>query len=240
VTSRSEQFLLSEVPLFEGLELRGRLMSLGREDFRAVVRSRDRGARELRRRLIALACSRLRERHRALAATLEGGPLQAMPGRREPTGPPDPAYLLRLPFFRHFSRRDLDDLLGRASVEQVRVRDLLLAEGERSPGLFVTLHGTVEEVIRRDGHAIRIALLGPGRGFGYASLIDGGHATATAAARERSVVFVIAADEFEHQLQHDSFASAIESDIVGALRHAARPQARLAARDGASIRQSSG
>ncbi len=218
---------------------RTRLMSLGLADFRSVVLSRDPGARELRRRLVALACARLGDRHRALARTLDGEPQDGVPARREPTTWPDPSYLLRLPFFRHFRRGELDDLLGRASVEYVTAGDVLLAEGEPSPGLFVTLHGAVEEVIRREGHTIRVALLGPGRGFGYPSLIDGGRVTATAAARERTVVFVLAAAELEHQFQHDTFASAIEWDIVHAHRNAALPRARLARLDGASgMRQS--
>ncbi len=49
-----------------------RLLRLARADFRALVSRRDDSARTLRRRLTDLACTRLRERHRALAATLSG------------------------------------------------------------------------------------------------------------------------------------------------------------------------
>lgn len=209
-----------------------RLLSLSLADFRAVALSRDPGAQELRRRLTGLACSRLGARHRALAATLTGRPPEGSPVNRRRAARPDPAYLLRLPFFRNFKRRDLEDLVSGASIEKVQAGDLLYAEGSPAPGMFVTLNGAVEEVIRRDGRAIRVALLGPGRGFGYAGLIAGGGATAAAAARERSVVLVIAPDELEHRREHDPFASAIEWDIVAALRQAERPQARLAARSG--------
>ncbi|HEY5318961.1 MAG TPA: cyclic nucleotide-binding domain-containing protein [Solirubrobacteraceae bacterium] len=235
--------VLGELALLDGgtrtagvraLELT-RLLSLSLADFRAVVLSRDQGARELRRRLTGLACSRLGARHRALAATLAGRPPEVRPALRRPTERPDPAYLLRLPFFRNFRRVELDALLAGASIEQVQAGDLLLAEGERSAGLFVTLNGAVEEVIRRNGHTIRLALLGPGRGFGYAGLIAGGATTAAAAARERSVVLVIAPHELEHELEHDPFASAIDRDIVSALRQAERPQAPLAARGGTPV-----
>ena len=94
--------------------------------------------------------------------------------RGETAQPPDRAYLLRLPFFRDFGANELDELLARASVERVAPGAVLVAEGERPRALFVTLNGAVEEVIRRDGGAIRVALAGPGRGFGYAGLIAGG------------------------------------------------------------------
>ena len=151
------------------------LLHLGLDDFRAIVRSRDPGARELRHRLIAVACSRLTNRHRALAATLGGDPAARPPATRTPAERPDPPYVLRLPFFRHFTPESL------------------------------------------------------GRGFGYAGLIAGGAVTAAAAARERSVVLVLAPDELERQLNHEPLASAVERDVVSALRQAERPQARLAA-----------
>jgi CRP-like cAMP-binding protein len=218
------------------------LLSLSAADFRGVVLSRDPGARELRRRIVALACSRLGARHRALAATLDGRPPErAVPAarpeaarragtvrRREKAGQPDPAYLLRLPFFRHFKRRELDDLLARGTIDRVRAGEVLVAEGAQSAGLFVTLNGAVAEMIRRGEHVIRVELLGPGRGFGYASLVAGGCATTATVARERAVVLLIGPAELERGLEHDPFATAIELDVVAALRQADRPHARLA------------
>ncbi len=205
-----------------------RLLRLGRAEFRALVLSRDPCARMLRRRLTDLACARLRERHRTLAATLPGALRPATAVRGETAQTPDRAYLLRLPFFRDFGADELEELLARASVERVAPGAVLVAEGERPRALFVTLNGAVEEVIRRDGGAIRVALAGPGRGFGYAGLIAGGEATAAAAARERSVVLVVELGELESRLATEGFAEAIERDVVGSLRQAERPQARLA------------
>ena len=207
-----------------------RLRGISHRDFHSVLLSRDAGARELRRRLIELACRRLANRQRALAGTLDGSPNPPRVSRAEAAGAPADAYLLQLPFFRGFRRDQIQELLTRASIIQVAPGALLVAEDEPSPAMYVTLNGAVEEVIRRAGSAIRLALLGPGRGFGYAGLIGGQVATATAAARERSVVLVLAADELMRQLGDDPFASAIERDAVAALRQAERPQARLAAR----------
>jgi CRP/FNR family cyclic AMP-dependent transcriptional regulator len=209
-----------------------RLLRLPHGDFRAVVHSHDPGARQLRQRLIRLACTRLVKRCQALAARLSGEPLGGRPERGETAATPDIDYLLRLPFFHGFSRAQLKSLLARGSVERMAAGALLVAEGERPQRMFVTLAGAVEEVIRRRDRAIRVALQGPGRGVGYAALLAGVEATAAAAARERSVVLAISAAVLEHDLEHDPFAGSVERDIVAALRQAERPQARLAAQDG--------
>jgi CRP-like cAMP-binding protein len=210
-----------------------RLLRLGGGEFRALVGSRNRSARLLRRRLTEIASARLLQRHRTLASTLSGASAHATATRGENAVTPDHAYLRWLPFFREYRAADLERLLARASVERVARGAVLVSEGEAASALFLTLNGAVEEVIRRDGGSIRVALAGPGRGFGYAGLIAGGAATATATARERSVVLAIEPAELERQLADDPFAGAIERDVVGALRQAERPQARFAA---ASVR----
>jgi CRP-like cAMP-binding protein len=206
-----------------------RLLRLGRVEFQALVVSRHPTARLLRRRLTEIACARLLQRHRTLASTLRGAAGQAVPQRGERVAPPGHAYLRRLPFFREYRARDLEQLLARASVERVPRGDVLVSEGEAATTLFLTLNGAVEEVIRRNGGSIRVGLAGPGRGFGYACLSAGAAVTATATARERSVILAIESAEAERQLTEDPFAGAVERDVVGALRQAERPQARLAA-----------
>lgn len=206
-----------------------RLLRLASRDFRALVAGHDRGARGVRRRLLELACRRLAARHQALAETLDGDRITARPARGEPVPLPDAGYLLRLSFFRHYGPDELQALLGRGSVERVAQGTVLVTEGERSPGLLVTLNGAVEEAIRRDTNAIRTALLGPGRAFGHTGALAGCTATADAIARERSVVLVVEADQLERELSDDGFASAIEEQTVAGLRQAQRPQARLAA-----------
>ena len=207
-----------------------RLLRLGRVEFRALVVSRNPSARLLRRRITEIACARLLQRHRTLSSTLPGAFVHAVATRGATARPPDLEYLRWLPFFREYRAAELEQLLASASVERVPRGAVLVTEGEVSAALFVTLNGAVEEVIRRQGGSIRVALAGPGRGFGYAGLLARGAATATAIARERSVVLAVAPRELERQLREDPFASAVERDVVGALRQAERPQARLAIR----------
>jgi CRP-like cAMP-binding protein len=206
-----------------------RVLGLRRAQLRSLVVSGNESARPLRRRLLELACSRLCERHRALAARLSGEPVAAAarPGCND--RPPDASYVSRLPFFAGRSRADVDELLASASVERVERGVVLAAENEQPRGLFVTLNGAVEEVIRRDGGAIRVGLAGPGRAFAHAVLVEDDRATATAAARERSVVLVLEPRGLEPRFSNDAFATAVERDVVHALRQAERPQARLAA-----------
>ena len=206
-----------------------RVLRLGRGEFNTLVRSRDPGARALRRRLTELACRRLSERHVVLAASLpaDGGGVEPVVG--EPAELPALEYLRRLPFLRGLEPEELDEVLTRARVERFAPEQVLVAEGAWSRGLFVTLNGAVDEAIRRGGSAIRVALAGPGRGFGYATALAGGEATATAAARERSVVLVLDPEAVTELLALDGFAGALERDVVAAVRQAERPQARLAA-----------
>lgn len=206
-----------------------RLLRLARRDFRALVAGHDPGARAVRRRLLELACRRLAARHQALAETLDGERITARATRGDPVKSPDPRYLLRLSFFRQYGAEELQALVGRGSVERVAPGTVLVAEGARSPGLLVTLNGAVEEAIRRDTDTIRTALLGPGRAFGHAGLLAGRTAAADAVARERSVVLVVDADQLEHELSDDAFATATEEQTVAGLRQAQRPQARMAA-----------
>ncbi len=206
-----------------------RLLRLARRDFHALVARHDPGARAVRRRLLEIACSRLAARHQVLAEMLDGKRLTTRAARGEPAPSPDPVYLLRLSFFRQYGPPELQALLERGSVERVAPGTVLVAEGEWSPGLLVTLNGAVEEAIRRDTDTIRAALLGAGRAFGHAALLAGRTATADAVARERSVVLVIDADQLDRELADDAFATATEAQTIAGLRQAQRPQPRLAA-----------
>lgn len=206
-----------------------RLLRLGRVEFRALVVGRNPSARLLRRRITEIACGRLLQRHRTLASTLRGAPARTVPNRGDSVAAPDHAYLRWLPFFREYHPAELEQLFASASIERVPRGAVLVSERAPSAALFLTLNGAVEEVIRRDGDSIRVSLAGPGRAFGHAGLIASSAATATATARERSVVLAIESAELERRLAEDPFASAVERDVVNALRQAERPQARLAA-----------
>lgn len=211
------------------------LLFLGRVEFGGLVSGASVGALTVRRRLLALVCDRLRQRHDALAASLGG---KAAP-RAEPTftpqngaAPPREEYLLRLPFFRTLDLASALDVLRRSIITEVPASQPLLAEGTEPIGCWITINGAVEEVIRRGDRAIRVGLAGPGHAFGYLGLVDGLPTSVAARTRERSLLLLIPPDEFEllfdpAALGAAAFREAIQRDLVRALHAAWRPQARL-------------
>ena len=85
----------------------------------------------------------------------------------------------------------------------------------------------------RGDRRIRVGLAGPGKAFGYESLIDGGPSPVTAITRERSLLLVLPRDPFERLFNGEDaisrvFLDVIQRDIVGTLRQTLRPLARQA------------
>ena len=72
----------------------------------------------------------------------------------------------------------------------------LLAEGAPSTAYYLTINGAVEKVIVRGDRRIRVGLAGPGKAFGYESLIDGRPSPVTAITRERALLLVVPRDLF--------------------------------------------
>ena len=110
----------------------------------------------------------------------------------------------------------------------------LLAEGVPSTAYYLTVNGAVEKVLIRGDRRIRVGLAGPGRAFGYESLIDGRPSPITAITRERAVLLVVPGDLFERLFDGEDavsrgFLDVIQNDLMATLRETLRPYARLAA-----------
>jgi CRP-like cAMP-binding protein len=89
-------------------------------------------------------------------------------------------------------------------------------------------------VLARGSRSIRVGLAGPGKAFGYESLIDGGPSPVTAVTRERALLLVLPRDHFTKLFHGEDavsrvFLDVIQRELVDALRHTLRPHARLAA-----------
>jgi CRP/FNR family transcriptional regulator, cyclic AMP receptor protein len=234
--------VLGEIPLLDG----GRhtatarvlepatLLALSRADFVALVARRHPTSFAVRRRLCAVVCLRLRRQLAALTATLHGErPAETSSAALAPAEAPARAYLRRLAFFRQLSDADLDEVLAAGTVALCPPGRTLVAEGASSPACHVTLNGAVEEVIVRGGRRIRVGLAGPGRAFGYESLLDGEPSPVTAATRERTLLLSVPAEAFSRLFGGSSegshaFLEALQRDLMAALRQAHRPHARLA------------
>ena len=110
----------------------------------------------------------------------------------------------------------------------------LLAEGAPSTAYYLTINGAVEKVLVRGDRRIRVGLAGPGKAFGYESLIDGRPSPVTAITRERALLLVVPRDLFEQLFNGEDavsrvFLDVIQRDLMATLRQTLRPCARLAA-----------
>jgi CRP-like cAMP-binding protein len=218
------------------------LVFLHRKDFHARMQSGQPSALVLKRRIVEIACARVRADHAALAASLDGTPaapatdtgssVARLPVTR-PVAMPSPAYVSRLPFFRDLDADLVSSLLDCGETLLIAPRSVMLGEAETPSHCYVTLNGAVEDVLRRGGRAVRVRFAGPGRAFGYLGLLDGGVASATSVARERTVVLAIEAQDFRARLEERddlgrAFAAAIERDLMAMLRSTGSPKAHVA------------
>ena len=85
----------------------------------------------------------------------------------------------------------------------------------------------------RGDRRIRVGLAGPGKAFGYESLIDGRPSPVSAITRERALLLVLPRDPFEKLFNGEDpvsrvFLDVIQRDIVATLRQTFRPLARQA------------
>jgi CRP-like cAMP-binding protein len=243
--------VLGEIPLLDGGLRSGTVRALepttalflARADFTALVSRLHPTAFAIKRQILRHACSRLRVSHATLVELLGGGMFEGgrAEGPREPGPedfaegwPPDPAYVLRLPFFRAYGESEFSELVSSCRLAVVQQGEPVLLEGSVPSACFVTLNGAVEEVIRRGTDSVRVRLCGPGRAFAYPGLIDGQPSTVSIVTRERALLLAVPAGRFEalfHGATISSYAffNAIERDLMSALRQAQAPHARLAA-----------
>ena len=212
------------------------LLMLGGVDFAALLASQNPRTFRLRRRLAALLTARHREQLRLLAASLDGELPDEEPAavELEPSGPPDSRYLRRMAAFHAFDPLALWGFLTSGRYVRCRAGQTLLAEGMPSEACYLTINGAVEKVLIRGSRRIRVGLAGPGKPFGYESLIDGGASPVTAVARERSLLLMIERNAFDTLFTGEDAVSrvildVIQGDLVATLRQTLRPQARLAA-----------
>src|SRR4051794_16315545 len=241
--------LLGEIALLDG---QGHTMSvhvaetttvlaLGRLDFADLLAGRHPAAFRLKRRLAALLTARLRDQLRFLAGSLGG----ESPGRPDHDGPlaladlercrpPDSRYVRRMATFHDLDPLALWGFLTSGTYVRCPPARTLVAEGAPSPAYCLTINGAVEKVLVRGDRRIRVGLAGPGKAFGYESLIDGLPSPVAAISRERAILLLIPRDVFDQLYRREDavgrvFVDAIQRDLLATLRQTLRPYARLAA-----------
>ena len=217
------------------------VLALGKADFAALLARQDPAAFSLKRRLASLFTARHREQLRHLASSL-GGDVADLPGEGaartfaelEYCGPPDSRYLRRMATFHDLDPVALWGFLTSGRYARCPPGRTLLAEGAPSTACYLTINGAVEKVLIRGDRRIRVGLAGPGKAFGYETLIDGLPSPVTAITRERSLLLVLPREPFQQLFHREDaisrvFLDVIQRDLVATLRQSLRPHARLAA-----------
>jgi CRP/FNR family cyclic AMP-dependent transcriptional regulator len=217
------------------------MLALGRVDLAALLARQDSAAFGMKRRLASLLTARLRNQLQALAVSLGGeatGPPTEDAARAfaelEDCGPPDSTYVRRMATFHEFDSLALWGFLTSGRYARCPPGRTLLAEGTPSTACYLTINGAVEKVLIRGDRRIRVGLAGPGKAFGYESLIDGHPSPVTAITRERALLLVLPHDPFEQLFNGEDavsrvFLDVIQRELVATLRETLRPHARLAA-----------
>jgi CRP-like cAMP-binding protein len=206
------------------------VLILERDQFDALSTVGDPNVLELRRRIVAVACARVRKMLARLAAMLPGDPplpgalnVQALPAAL----PPRP-YLSRLALLRSLPCEVTDELLARATPRQVARGQVVEYEGDPPAACYIVLNGAVEEVLRRGPTSLRVGFVCPGHAFGVLGLLDGRPAGTTAIARERCRLLAVARDDFM-MVYRGAFANVVEADLVESLMTAGRALSYLGA-----------
>jgi len=171
-----------------------------REDFRAMVASRDAAALEMQRAITRV----LAERLRALNARLrehpaaEDRPVRALGPVTEGRKPGFDwrAFLPLLHFFEGFDAYQIDEMVAASRALELARGAPLFVAGQPAQACYLVVRGALEVVAINDKIERRIAVAGPGELVGYLALLERGAHAAAARVREAACVLEFPAPEF--------------------------------------------
>lgn len=168
---------------------------VNRDDFRALVASRELAALETQRAITQALAEKLRtlnERVRghpaaedqpARGASPSSDPLAGVPRSRHASFDWQ-AFLPVLPFFEGFDAGAIDEFASSGKVLEVPRGAWLFASGPPAQACYVVLRGAAEIFTRAEGRDRRVAIAGPGELIGFMAVITGAPRANNARARE--------------------------------------------------------
>jgi len=141
--------------------------------------------------------------------------------------------LAAVPLFANIPQGELVKLAAMARQESYAKNAEIMAEGDRSSGLYILLSGKVKVVLRsEEGKEIILAILNPTEFFGEMALLDEAPRSADIVAMAPTTVLVIAKSEFKNWLQRQpEMAFVIIKTLAQRLREADRKIGDLALMD---------
>jgi CRP-like cAMP-binding protein len=175
-----------------------------REDFRALVASRDADALDVQRVITRVLAGKLR----ALNAKVREHPAEEdRPPRGEPpakldfTGAAKPgfdwqAFLPVLRFFEGFDRDEIGELAAMGRAFALPKGSWLFGAGQPAESCYLVLRGAVEVLSREGKLERRVTLAGPGELVGYLAVLDRAQHAASGRVRESAAVLELPAAKF--------------------------------------------
>lgn len=141
--------------------------------------------------------------------------------------------LAAVPLFANIPQQELIKLAALARQENYPKNAEIMAEGDRSSGLYILLSGKVKVVLRsEEGKEIILAILNPTEFFGEMALLDDAPRSADIVAMAPTTVLVIAKQEFKTWLQRQpDMAFVIIKTLAQRLREADQKIGDLALMD---------
>jgi len=174
-----------------------------REDFRAMVASRDAAALEMQRAITRVLAERLRALNARLRehAAAEDRPVRAVGPAADPLQGRKPgfdwrAFLPLLHFFEGFDAYQIDELVAAGRALELARGTPLFAAGRPAHACYLVVRGAVEILSLEKDLERRVALAGPGELVGYLALLERSAHAASARIRESACVLEVPAREF--------------------------------------------
>ena len=183
---------------------------VGRDDFRALVASRDAAALETQRAITRVLAGKLR----ALNAKVREHPAAedrpARPAQKQAEREPSFAWRAFLPllrFFEGFDDEEIAELAAPARAFELGSGASLFETGGKADACFLVVRGAVEVLARIHQLERRIAVAGPGELVGYLAVLEDAPHGAAARVREGACLLALPAADFLRLYNGDSGAS---------------------------------
>lgn len=175
---------------------------VGREDFRAMVASREASALGLQREITRILAARLRALNARVREhpSAEDRPAAALENNssseRKAPGFDWRAFLPILPFFDGFDAAEIDELVAGAQAYEAGRGHMLFRPGEAADACWLVVRGAVEVFVSDARLQRRIAIAGPGELVGYLAALERARHAASAQVREPACLLAIPAGRF--------------------------------------------
>jgi CRP-like cAMP-binding protein len=176
---------------------------VGRDDFRAIVASRDPAALEMQREITRVLAGKLRALNARVREhpAAEDRPAGAFPSSIQVSFTRTPSFAWRsflpvLRFFEGFDDYEIEELVGPARAFELERGAWLFAQNETADACYLVVRGAVEVISANGGTERRVALAGPGELVGYLAVLEGVAHGAAARVRESACLLAFPAEAF--------------------------------------------